>query len=142
MSSEPKAHPAASILSEIAEEASRNPEFWSAFEVWGPSEIWYIPCNLESLAYSVQCGRPVRRRPRTVEINGWQVPEPVREPPEIGTLYWITSVAREDYLVPGSWDGDSFDFAKLRRGVVHLTTEAAEAHGRALASFTSREDEG
>lgn len=81
------------------------------------------------------CKWEVRRKPRMININGIEVPEPMREAPEIGTQYWIATVIDTE---PGiyAWREDVIDRLWLSLGVCHLTKEAAEMHRKALLSFT------
>ena len=78
-----------------------------------------------------------RRKPRTILINGHEVPEPQRTPLKYGEEYWTLS------LVCGAtslrWEDDYTDFVYLKNGFVHLTKEAAEKHFNALKSFTAQE---
>lgn len=94
----------------------------------------------------LHCGRlaPTRMRvkPRTLTINGYEVPEPLREmPPEGATVYWPG-------FGPDSGD-DNTERANvgyyptmlpdlLDKGLLHLTRQAAIAHAKALVSFTAR----
>jgi len=73
-----------------------------------------------------------RRKPRTVNINGFEVPEPVRTPLENGTIYYATYLFSLDESVHTIWSGDSFDIKCLEKGLIHLTEEAAIKHADAL----------
>jgi hypothetical protein len=81
-----------------------------------------------------------RVAPKTININGHEVPEPVREPLCSGDKYYLVDVTYEldfcDELTPWEWDGDEADKRWLSCGLIHLTKEAAEAHAKALLSFT------
>lgn len=79
-----------------------------------------------------------RRKPRTININGHEVPEPVRSPLIRGTTYHVPNLVNyggklsEDLL----WDDDMLDHFSLNSGIVHLSEEAAIKHAEALLSFT------
>lgn len=75
-----------------------------------------------------------RIKPKTININGHEVPEPVREPLAARQYYYLADL-RCDSL-RGTWSGDADDLLWLSRGLIHLTREAAEAHAKALLSFT------
>lgn len=78
-----------------------------------------------------------RRKPRTIHINGFEVPEPVREPLQRGQEYFVASIDGEKpEMLP--WDDDEIDKRVLKRGLIHLTREAAELHAKALLSFTQQ----
>jgi len=73
---DPKGHPNAAILMEIAKEAAVNPEYWKEFEYttigisWG--EINSESCLLSCIINDVK----LRRKPRTIRIGKYNVPEP------------------------------------------------------------------
>jgi len=78
-----------------------------------------------------------RRKPRTININGIEVPEPMREVPKDGTKYYMPMCDREvDCSV---WQNSMSDNRWLSWGVCHLTREAAELHAKALLSFTKKQ---
>jgi hypothetical protein len=80
-----------------------------------------------------------RRKPRTININGFEVPEPVREPLEYGQEYYTPTIAGDlRVAVLFSWYDNDHDFRWLEKGIVHLTKEAAELHAKALLSFTQK----
>jgi len=81
-----------------------------------------------------------RLKPRTININGHEVPEPIREAPAMGTEYWTAGFALVGDMGTLHWEGDSVDSEHLRHGLCHATREAAEAHARALLSFTTQEE--
>lgn len=71
----------------------------------------------------------------TININGFDVPEPCREPLDYGTSYYIAelSLANTIKLV---WCGDPLDYHHLKNGMIHLNKKAAKVHSKALRSFT------
>jgi hypothetical protein len=83
-----------------------------------------------------------RRKPMTININGYEVPEPYRgemkeyQPyftPELfdcGDDYW------ENYR-DLQWLDTLYDHVAMKNGLVHLTEAAAIKHAEALLSFTS-----
>jgi hypothetical protein len=80
-----------------------------------------------------------RITPKTININGHEVPEPCREKPKYGTEYFYPDTG---YLMSYSsdvWGSNQIDFERLIQGLVHLTEEAATKHAEALLSFTSEE---
>lgn len=81
-------------------------------------------------------------KPKTININGFEVPEPVKQPLPNTTIYFIpnlsalidTDAITDDF----GWRSDDNDFLFLSRGIIHLTREAAELHAKALLSFTRK----
>ncbi len=73
---------------------------------------------------------------KTLSINGFQVPEPMREKPEIGTRYWYIVTGNDSMTGWDDWAEDPLDNILLKRGICHTTKEAAIAHAKALFSFS------
>jgi hypothetical protein len=74
-----------------------------------------------------------RIKPKTININGYDVPEPVRETKE-GQLLWSFKIDRA-YPYAHHY-GENHDIVMY--GIAHLTEEAAELHRKALLSFTAK----
>lgn len=96
----------------------------TTLRVYGDDDLWDKP---EKLTWT-------KPKPHIV-INGFNVPEPVREPLSEGTMYYVPHLfsGKADFY---SWAGDDVDHHFLRSGLVHLTEEAATAHAQALISLT------
>jgi len=75
-----------------------------------------------------------RIKPVTININGIEVPEPFRGEMQYGQMYWTPHFG--SFWGAIKWINDDFDNAVLANGGLHLSEEAAEAHARALLSFT------
>ena len=128
-----KPHPQAEILRAIA-----DGEDIEAFY----GEEWYGITPMTALRYIYDGSIPLRVKPKIININGIEVPEPIREmPPEGTSVYWPG-------FGPDSGDThtESADVGYypamlpylLRKGLLHLTEEAAAIHANALLSFTRR----
>lgn len=77
-----------------------------------------------------------RRKPRTININGFEVPEPVRNPLNIDDEYYVVRPDRECHFHRGTWDNSQAEHIWLGLSLIHLTIEAAIKHAEALLSFT------
>lgn len=126
-------HPHADLMAKAAEIAKTD-QYWQrhfeekfhSTDKWDPmSDVFF------------QTHREYRLKPRTIDINGHQVPEPAREPPEIGRCYVIADITIKG-LCTQIWQGDDGDKFLLQRGLIHLSAEEAEAHIAALLSFTQK----
>ena len=82
--------------------------------------------------------RKYRRKPKVILINGYEVPEPCREPLRSGQKFWIVNPFKGPQWF--TWDGSKEDFHALKNGFVLLTEEAAEKHFNALTSFTAKSE--
>ena len=78
--------------------------------------------------------------PKTIRIGEYDVPEPVREPLEKDTEYWIAHFSLEGLANRFKWYSDKFDNRVLKNGLIHLTKEAAVIHAKALLSLTKAAD--
>lgn len=130
-----KGHRHAGLMAEFARDAAVMERPWEAWEFLGSGRIWEtcVACPVW------QASMHYRRKRRTIRIGEMDVAEPVRDGLERGTRYWVPAVGASDYVTSGCglvWAGDHYDAKWMRRGLVHLTLEAAAAHGRALVALT------
>ena len=79
-----------------------------------------------------------RRKPRVININGHEVPEPVRRPLASECKYFAPTIDGFYLAAEYYWQDDETDNRLLERGLVHLTEKAAIAHAKALLSFTTK----
>jgi hypothetical protein len=79
-----------------------------------------------------------RRKPKTIIINGIEVPEPVRHRLDPKVEFYIPELNVEKLYVRSFWSNHAKDYIWLQRGIIHLTAEAAEIHAKALLSFTEK----
>ena len=135
-----KPHPQAELLRAIAdgeemEQAYHQEPKWRAVDSTTVLD-WITNGSLEYYTPYF------RIKPKTININGIEVPEPMREmPPEGTSVYWPG-------FGPDSGDThtESADVGYypdilpdlLRKGLLHLTEEAAAIHANALLSLTRR----
>lgn len=122
-------HPYAAILRAIAD--------GDAIQVASDSGGW-MDLSSNGVLYEIGSGRKqtFRIKPRTITINGIEVPEPMRVAPSRESRYFAVSIGTTSTVSGFIWECDDADVQYLQRGLVHATREAAEAHARALLSFT------
>lgn len=127
------AHVHAELMRQYAEDWIESPAPWKNWQT-RPSpdcewkELCYHPEWMSSVEY--------RRKPRTIRIGEYDVPEPMREAPEERACYFFPTMGRPDNPLDLVWRGDEMDLANLDRGLCHSTREAAELHAKALISLT------
>ena len=128
-------HIHAAAMAEYAKDAAETDMPWERWEFCYKREEYRSLHNHPDWAVT----RKYRRKPKTILINGHEVPEPCSTPLEIGDAYWAFTFffagVTEVY-----WDGDSEDHNALKNGFIHLTKEAAEKHFNALKSFTAQKE--
>ena len=126
-----KKHPYAEILIAIAE--CKEIQFQDSSGKWNAQDTGLILDEIASAVFS-----PIRYRvkPSMININGYEVPEPMRVEPEIGTVYYIV-VFSDSGTYFADWQGGSYEKYWLKLGLCHSTKEAAELHMKALLSFST-----
>jgi len=72
-----------------------------------------------------------RIKPETININGHEVPSPVREPLNYGTHYFMVSIGDASYT-EHTWRDQKHDFRWLKYGQIQLTREGAIAQAKAM----------
>jgi hypothetical protein len=84
----------------------------------------------------------VKLKPKTININGFEVPEPCRKALEVEATYYYFNpyTYYDNYIDDCVWENDKIDSKMLSAGLLHLTKEAAEIHAKALISFTRIDD--
>lgn len=132
-------HVHAELMMQYAQDAIETDkpwERWQSRSQFNSSEGLWRDCRTNPAWCE---GTEYRRKPRTININGYEVPEPVREPLKVGNSYYRPIITRyESGVLHCKWYGSKFDQYALKTGLVHLTKEAAEIHARALLSFTAK----
>jgi len=71
-------------------------------------------------------------KPKMMLVNGFEVPEPMRAKPDVGSTYFVPDITGERYSSEIQWEGDQIDLSWLSRGICHTTKEAAIAHAKAM----------
>ena len=128
-------HPHAENMALYAQDALETDKPWERWEVEYPACIWTPLDNHPEWNSHAK----YRRKPRTITINGYEVPEPVREPLDVGDHYWTFSPFTSTGVYRSTWHNFDVDRCAMINGFIHLTEEAALAHAEALLSFTKKD---
>lgn len=72
----------------------------------------------------------------TINIGDHIIPKPLTSPPEEGTDVYVVSLMDENLRAFGCWCNNSYYLGHLKRGIVHITEEAAVAHAKALIAIS------
>lgn len=131
----PKSHVHAALMMEYAKDAMETAAPWLRWEAKTSCGEW-VPKN-----YHPEWNQDVsyRRKPepaKTILINGFEVPEPLRAAPQVGERFFVPDIFSDRHAYLARWSGSDMDLKCLRRGVAHVTKEAAALHAEALISFT------
>jgi len=127
-------HIHADLMMQYAEDAMNNDKPWLLWESKDEhDECWKTRFDHPRWIKEVQ----YRRKQKTININGFEVPEPLRKRPGIGAMIYYARLGEQ--LGPIQWTGSSMDCERFSHGLVHLTKEAAQKHIDALLSFTRKD---
>ena len=84
-------------------------------------------------AFTSLCKYRVKpEEPKTIKVNGFDVPEPMRDEPAENATYAVAQPSEGDYYNEFSWGGCPLETNWLQRGLLHSTKEAAVAHAKAM----------
>lgn len=122
----------AELMMLYAQDAMETDKPWERWELKFEGDEWKD--LVDHAIWRIDC--EYRRKSRTININGHEVPEPVRSPLKVGTRYYIPIIYYRDMHKSYEWGDDLVDSALLNRGLIHLSEEAAIKHAEALLSFT------
>jgi hypothetical protein len=124
-------HPHAWVLRAIADGEPIS-DFECVNRSWKGEEEWEPATEYSGWVFYPD-GWQVRRKQKTIKVNGFDVPEPVSKaayPNELSTVFWpyLTYESLWDSAMPSNTE------AKLavQRGIAHLAKENAIAHAKAM----------
>lgn len=78
---------------------------------------------------------------RTKTINGFEVPLPAQEKPEVDTKYYLADITTDNYYDWYHWNDDDFDNLLLNRGLVFYSAEPAVMTTKAMLGIDPEGDE-
>lgn len=125
------AHIHAKLMMQYAVDAAHHDEPHLLWQYKVKNKEW---TSLKEIHPLWEVGTEYRRKPRTININGFEVPEPMRDAPDLGSSYYMPLVGFHRMYDQFYWAGDN-DLDRLNSGVCHATKEAAIIHSKALLSF-------
>ena len=107
---------------------------------------WYLPD--EEAGWIHMCGHhhfedncKYRRKQKTININGFEVPEPIRGELTRGQMYFVPRISDPDDPLWVTYYDLPSDISRIASGAVHLTAKAAILHAKALLSFTAKAED-
>ena len=129
-------HPHAASMLLYAQDAAETDKPW---------ERWLCMCKKDAIWRDGFEEHPIwhedfeyRRKPKTITVNGIEVPEPIREEPKVGELYFVVNLSAFTLVTSNTWANDVYDIEWFKRGLLHFTEEAAIAHTEALLAPSQR----
>lgn len=132
-------HPHAAAMALYAQDAAETSTPWDRWQARTKSEVRCMPWVSLDEHPSWSRISEYRRKPKTIRIGEFDVPEPLREgPPQHQTNCWVVDLQRPVPVEFMCWTASAHDRRWLARGLLHLTREDAELHAKALLSFTEQ----
>jgi hypothetical protein len=123
-------HPHAWVLRAIAD--GEPPSNFECLSSKWTLQTWESADDYSSWVYSPGTNWQLRRKQKTIKVNGFDVPEPVREPLKSATYYFVPVPTLDDFCDDQEWMDALGDKLWLSRGLIHLTKENAIAHAKAM----------
>lgn len=105
---------------------STNPPWKPFMEYHGNVSMKYV----DNPDFAGAC--EYRIAPRTIMVNGMEVPAPENEAPSKGAIYYIPDISDESLVYDFSWGGCEMDTRLLGRGLIYLDKESAIARAKAM----------
>ena len=84
-------------------------------------------------------GTEYRRKPRTLTYTV-TMPEPLREAPGVGEVYYAVALYAECFYMEHEWSGCPVDRRYLKRGMCFTTRVDAIAAAKAMLPFKQQEE--
>lgn len=130
-----KGHVHAALMVEYAKDAAETDKPWERWQYRrNATTVWYGDLDENPIWDAVV---QYRRKPKTININGHEVPEPLRVRPKDDDLVYTVMIDRaSDIVYHTKWADIEAHRAWFARGLVHATEDGAYAHAKALLSFT------
>lgn len=137
-----KAHPHAALMALYAQDAAETDKPWERWQArrrpgeFDPDPLWR---DLDGQMQWTH-GQEYRRKPKTIRIGEFDVPEPLRVAPKRGAKFYTPNI--DPWKMASThhewtWTDHPADHARLQAGLAHLSSEAADQTARALMALTS-----
>lgn len=131
-------HKHAAVLRDIANGVNFN-EFEFNFTGW-LDKTFICLTNASNEVFINPKGFNIRRKQKTHVVNGFTVPEPLRDEPLRNSMYFIEEPSAVKFYSNFRWDSD-FDKRCMKRGIVHATKEGAIANCKARLGIDPYKDD-
>lgn len=125
------AHKHAALMLQYAKDAAETDKPWERWEWRDINTNRFVTCN-QHPSWNVNCG--FRRKPQVIRVGRHEFPEPIKEAPEEGTVYWTIEADGWNgfYVEHYKWLQNGEDESCIRQGLIHLTEASAQAHANVL----------
>lgn len=122
-------HPHAHLMALYAQDAAETDKPWLRWEYRLNDFQPWVPLG-HNPNWSPSCD--YRRKSKTIKVNGFDVPEPLKEITD-GATVWLAFCHHEEFADWYAYTPRSnWLHYCLKRGLIHATKEAAVAHAKAM----------
>ncbi len=116
------------VLGKFAEK-SETP--WTEFQAKRPGEDWF---DLDSFDL-IRANMEFRRIPSAINFRGFEFDAPVSYPLNLDELYYVPNIHDPERIGIWKWINSSEDHDRLQKGIIHLTSESAINHAKAMLAI-------
>jgi hypothetical protein len=125
-------HVHAELMALYAQDAMETDKPWERWELKDTYQTHWTACKPhicfdDSLQY--------RRKPRTIKVNGFDVPEPMRGIEQSQNVWWASPDEECFAAELDFYRGSPWRERLLSRGLIHSTKEAAAKHAMAMCGI-------
>ena len=121
-------HPHAALMLQYAQDAAETDKPWERWEYLLSGDTWVGLWNHPRWNFEMK----YRRKPKTIKVNGFNVPEPLKEITD-GAIVWLAPCHHEEFADRYAyWKDERWKRRALQRGLFHATKEDAAAHAKAM----------
>ena len=116
-----------------AKQAAEMDEPWKLWDAMNNCESKWVPLKAHP---KWDKGTTYRVRPKTIRIGNYDVPEPMREKPEMYSTYYFIRLDVKGGYLRDVWANEVTDNRRLEAGICQATESGIIAHAKALFSFS------
>jgi len=125
------AHKHTALMLQYAQDWAETDTPWKRWEVAAPGDKFV---SLSSHPYWDE-EYEYRRKPRSTLTYSVTIPEPMREAPEVGSIFYAPAPLSEGLTSMSGWYDDDVDYRLLKRGLCFATEADAIAAAKAMMPF-------
>ncbi|TDB41251.1 hypothetical protein [Photorhabdus khanii] len=135
--SDNKRHVHAGAMLEYALDALKTNEPWKLWELSSRHQnYWESLASHPAWIVNVE----YRRKPEMIAIGKVSFPKPINEAPPVNTLCYVVAIHSDMNILNNNWHNNSVVLnTYLKRGLIHLTEDAAQQHLDALIKINKGE---
>ncbi|WP_387693034.1 hypothetical protein [Photorhabdus sp. RM71S] len=134
--SDNKRHVHAELMLQYAQDALKTDKPWKLWEIGDGADGWD---DLDDHPWWIKDSE-YRRKPEIIKVGKVSFPKPICEIPSVNTLCYFVAIHSNMNILNNNWHNDSVVLnTYLKRGLIHLTEDAAQQHLDALIKINRGE---